>query len=139
MNEKDFYQQFEGLDQHVTQLRQKLESKKLEVGSLEKTLKEHTFIQHVLTNLKSTDPKEDPGKYCPAFYFVAEINEDNIVRSATPALYKSCPSCGKGQIVLMWYEQTYDSPEGDTWEKEAFIICDNQVHTLARFTADYRF
>jgi len=95
------------------------------------------------------DPKKgyrtyyDAGKYDTAYYFVAEIREDNIIASKKfkPALYEKCPKCNKKVPLLMWYSQTYDSPEGDTWEKEAFTIClDCKTrHKIKRIARDNRF
>lgn len=109
------------------------------LGQLEKNLKTKELIHQILTGLKTTPDKEDPGKDDTAFYFVAKITPEDIMRSDSPLLYNPCPSCKRNQPVLMTYEQTVDSPEGDTWEKEAFIFCKDGIHKLAHFVRSYRF
>lgn len=85
----------------------------------------------------------DPGKYDTAYYFVSEITEKEIVahKKLEPKLYGKCPDCKDKLPVLMWYTQTYDSPDGDTWEKEAFMICMpcEKIHSIKHLASSYRF
>lgn len=118
---EEFYKQFE------------------ELGKLEKDLGKKEMIQHVLTGLKNTPNERDPGKYGDAFYFVAEITSEDIIKSDSPSLYRQCPECKINRPVLMAYAQTEDSPFGDTWEKEAFIFCKEGVHKLAHAMRGHRF
>ena len=105
-------------------------------------------MQEAVRGLKSTPNQEDRGKSRPAFYFVKEIKPEkdnpeitfNIVSSSEPSLYRSCPECGEEKPVLMRYEQTYDSPEGDAWEKEAFTLCQKDgKHVLTKVIRPHRF
>ncbi len=137
---EEFYNQFEGLDSHVSQLDSNVKARRNEIGQLERSLETKQFMQKVLAGLKITPKQSDPGKYGPAFYFVAEITQGDIIRTGEPSLYKPCPECKTDQPVLMYYEQTEDSPWGDTWEKKAFIMCRKDgVHTLAYLSNSYRF
>lgn len=140
MKAEDFYYRFEGLDLQVSQLGNNAEVKRNEVKRLGQGLETKKFMQRVLTGLKRTPNHSDPGKYGPAFYFVAVITHDDIRRAEEPSLFETCLQCKIDQPVLMWYKQTYDSPWGDTWEKEAFIMCkEDGVHKLAHFCRDCRF
>lgn len=96
-----------------------------------------------------TDKKEkpnwhrgyDPGKCDTAYYFVSSITEKEIIASMefSPKLYGNCPECKDKQSVIMSYSQTEDSPDGDCWEKEAFIICCNKIHSIKKVSSSYRF
>jgi len=83
----------------------------------------------------------DPGKYDTAYYFVAKITEKDVIASHDfePKLYGNCPECNSKIPVIMWYAQTYDSPEGDTWEKDAFMICCDKIHKVKHVASSYRF
>ena len=96
------------------------------------------------TNRKKRDSLDkyyDPGKYDTAFYYVKSIEENNIKRTENfnPGISEKCPDCGKEALALMSYSQTYDSPEGDTWEKEAFIIHCDKIHYLKKIARSNRF
>ena len=109
--------------------------------ALESRVTHLEFIRRVLQGLQTTPQQRDPGKYGIAFYFVEEIKSEEIIRADAPSLHKPCPTCKTEYPVIMSYEQTYDSPEEDEWEKKAFIICGNckQVHGIAHFCRDHRF
>lgn len=83
----------------------------------------------------------DPGKYDTAYYFVSRISGEDIIanKEFEPKLYSSCPKCKKESPVIMSYEQTEDSPEGDTWEIEAFIICCEKIHKIKHSASSSRF
>lgn len=83
----------------------------------------------------------DPGKYDTAYYFVSSITEKDIIASKefSPKLYGNCPECKDKQPVIMSYSQTEDSPEGDTWEKDAFMLCCNKIHEVKHVRSSYRF
>jgi hypothetical protein len=87
----------------------------------------------------------DPGKYGPAYFFVKRIingeGRSEIVASKNfePVVFKNCPSCGEKTPLLMSYEQTEDTVDGDLWEAHAFIICCEKIHTIARTGSEYRF
>lgn len=147
MKIEEFYQQFEGLDSQIAYLEGETCRQREEVRTLEKRLEMGRFIRDVLNGLKRHE-ENDPGKNRRAFYFVSELTDNSIIgsRSNEPSLYKSCPRCGKNQPVLMWYAQTFDSPDGDNWASEAFVICEGglysckgRVYTLARFDSPDRF
>ncbi len=132
---REFYQQFDDLDSQIEELDIKIQNR----NNLERSLNTKRFMQQVLTGLEETKKQEDPGKCGRAFYFVAGITQNDIVESDRPSIYKPCPECGKLQPILMWYEQTFDSPDGDVWEKEAFIMCRDGVYKLAHVANDHRF
>lgn len=52
-----------------------------------------------------------------------------------------CAKCKSPQPVVERYVQTYDSPEGDAWLKEHFVLCldCNLTTTLKSRTSDDRF
>lgn len=83
----------------------------------------------------------DPGKYDIAYFYVARIEEKDIIprRDFNPGLTELCPECKKQNPVMMSYAQTYDSPDGDTWQKQAFLICCNKVQVLKRVATGGRF
>jgi hypothetical protein len=140
MKVEEFYNQFEGLDSQVSQLGSEVQSARNTAKRLERILETKKFMQQVLAGLRSTPFQNDPGKYGPAFYFVAEIIPDYIREANEPSLYKPCPLCKTDLPVLMRYEQTYDSPDGDIWVKEAFIMCkEDGIHRIEHISRDYRF
>jgi hypothetical protein len=51
-----------------------------------------------------------------------------------------CSKCKSAQPVIEHYVQTYDSPEGDAWLKEQFVLCleCNSTTTLKSETSDSR-
>ena len=97
------------------------------------------FLREAINCLKKTPQQEDPGKHETAWYFVAAISDEDIVRSNKPKMYKTCDECGTNQPALMTYSQTYDSYDGDTWAKEAFIICCAGKKNIAQVCRDHRF
>ncbi len=126
-NEQDimeaFFNQFDPIKGEIHDLESKLEKNRAECDGFEKELKEKKEIEVLLRGLRTAKTQRDPGKYSVACYFVQRIFEDDIVKSEKPALVKECVACKDKHPVLMSYQQTYDSPEGDTWEKNAFMIC----------------
>ncbi len=140
MKAEEFYKQFSGLDSQVSLLDGEVRLKKTELGHLENSLETKKFMQRVLAGLKTTPNQSDPGKHDPAFYFVAEIKCSDIKEAGEPSLYQPCPQCKADQPVLMLYLQTEDTPDGDTWEKDAFILCaEDGIYKLAHFESDHRF
>lgn len=83
----------------------------------------------------------DPGKYDTAYFYVKEISGEDIQPDSdfAPSLHEPCPKCGGHVPVIMSYNQTYDSPEGDKWQKQALLICCNNLNVLKTLTRDYRF
>lgn len=140
MDVKTFYKGFIGLDSQLVELNKQVKETDIQLSSLEQRLQTRKFMKKVITHLQSGQNERDPGKYGPAFYFVQEIRASDVRKADEPTVYHPCSTCGREQPVLMSYEQTYDSPEGDTWEKKAFIICaDGTYQELARVDRDYRF
>ena len=138
MNTEEFYAQF-GTENNLPSIYKRKAELTEEIRLLEEKIKTQSRIEDILSGLKTTPKQEDPGKSERAYYFVKEIKENNITPSDEPSLNQDCPNCKKKQPILMWYGQTEDSPEGDTWVKEAFIICCEKVHAIKSFARDYRF
>lgn len=84
---------------------------------------------------------EDPGKNEEAYYFVRKLKKDDAEASAIPRAYRKCEVTGKLVPLIMSYEQTYDSPEGDTWEKNVFYIRGDSmgIVDVEKFTRNDRF
>lgn len=113
----------------------------------------------VLETMADGNRYQDPGKYGPVFYVLDPVgrqalpeeyvNENHPHRLRRGALVKladarkvACPHCGRLQIETVKYHQTFDSPEGDTWVKEYFIVCEKCLKTWAtreQETKDGRF
>ena len=104
-------------------------------------LTEYQEVMDVVEGLKKTPKMNDPGKYGKAYYFVKRLDKDDAERSSSPGLQERCKATGKLVPLVMSYEQTYDSPEGDTWEKRIFYIRgDNRgVVEVTRFVREDRF
>lgn len=95
---------------------------------IEERISFYERVSQVIEGLQRTSTMRDPGKYGSAFYFVSVIDETSIYSAEQPVLYQKCTNCDSEQPVLMEYEQTYDSPDGDRWEKCAFILCADCKH-----------
>ena len=100
----------------------------------------------MMENVSTGRYSYDPGKYGPAYFYVKSIEdaEDSekrdIIHSFKPCLSAKCSSCNSKVPVLMSYEQTYDSPDGDMWEKIAFTVCScGTYNELSRVCQTHRF
>ncbi len=122
MKLEDFVAGFGGLESHIKSLENQKLIAEENYKKIEDRLASRKKIMDILNGLKTTPQQTDPGAYAPAYYFVKEITKDNIIDSAHPCLAMKCPQCKKTELVLMKYEQTVDSPDGDVWQKQAFVI-----------------
>ncbi len=116
------------------------------VGGLERTAEKHREDDEIRSGKREKPGYYrgyDPGKYDTAYYFVSKITEDDIIakKEFSPELYGNCPNCGINLPVLMLYTQTFDSPEGDYWQKEAIVLClgCEGIHTVKTVGSEYRF
>ena len=140
MDDEQFYARFNGLDEQISVLDNELSSEKAKIGELEKNLSGKRFVQKILNGLKSTPSQNDPGKYMPAYYFVKRITPNNVERSDEPSSYKECLKCKEERVVVMSYEQTEDSPMGDTWTKQVFTLClEDGAYNVKEFSMGGRF
>ncbi|MBI3572557.1 hypothetical protein HY091_03465 [Candidatus Kaiserbacteria bacterium] len=119
-------------------------------------------IQRILSGLKSSFVGNDPGKNSAAYFFIksfdgrkrrviaAEFLGAGFDRSRInyPVVPLStvdqhpCSTCGAEQPVIEQYLQTEDSPDGDTWLKEHFVLCFNcngLFTDIERWESDGRF
>lgn len=102
----------------------------------------------------STGWSRDPGKYSMLAYFVAKgggeaLIPELVAGKEVPGRYKvvplaevstsACPACGTQQPLVVTYEQTRDSPSGDTWQKMWLVICCGGVRVLDSKTSPDRF
>ena len=112
---------------------EKLEARARESGSrvhnLESELRDakSDFNRHsedlcFLEGLKASKQK-DPGKYCPAYYFVKEFSDKRVITSEKIALTRKCGTCQQENPVVVDYQQKYDSPEGDEWRARIYVLC----------------
>jgi hypothetical protein len=102
---------------------------------------------HFMESMTKTATVSDPGKYGPAMlgfkngrralplelldekgvtaaaanhYWVVPFDE--LDRSQTP-----CPACGQPKHVkICCHNQTYDSPSGDEWQLDTYVLCPEQ-------------
>lgn len=125
---KEVSEEKERLEERLNQLknqRNSLTNIQEAILGLERTKKE-----------KNSDEYFDPGKYGPAYFYCSGIGNDNIWHSEKPSLKEKCPSCEKRVLVLMYYAQTYDSPDYDEWTKTAFTVCVcgccNEIKSVSR-------
>jgi hypothetical protein len=123
MEASEYFAQFGNLEDELVSLEE-------EVGSLEQEIKDKKFIRSAVMGLQRQETPGKEGKYGPSFFFVEGISPRNIHRSENPVLFFCCPDCGKEQPVIQRYEQTFDGPEGDVWESEAFIVCEDRVYSV---------
>lgn len=56
-------------------------------------------------------------------------------------LHGECPHCKKSLPVIESYEQMYDSPGGDTWQKRVFTVCPtcSKINIITRRESANRF
>lgn len=120
-------------------LKGKSENDKTELKTLEKII----FAMQGLKKMQKQyqDRAYDPGKYDTAYFYAAFASENDIAASKKfkPRIYDKCPECSKKNPVMIKYEQTEDSPEGDTWEADAFAICCDKIRTIKHIGGDSRF
>ncbi|MEK6904669.1 MAG: hypothetical protein AABW87_03690 [Nanoarchaeota archaeon] len=140
LKEEDFPKQFGNIDAKIAGLSGEIGRLKHSESRLEDLLR----IKSIIEGLKTTPRQDDPGKCGTAYYFVKTITDNNIERAENPSLYRPCSICQTQQPVIMGYEQTFDSPDGDTWEKWAFIMCmskkcSERIEKVAHFERSYRF
>ena len=115
--------------------------------SLERRARVLEQIREAIDGLKKTktqmkkEKNYDPGKYDTAYFYAKSMDDKDIRPSLdfVPALHKPCPKCNRHVPVVMSYTQTYDSAEGDEWQKQALLICCNNLTVLKTFSSDYRF
>ncbi len=149
MEADEFCKKFKDLDsrrgslekilKHAKDQREKWDE---EADTLKRRMEEIDEIKAAIEGLKKKNHyRDDPGKYWPAYYFVKEMYADDAENSHIPSLFKPCPDCKKEQPVIMRYEQIYDSPSGDVWGKDIFLICDKdqKIYSLAQFRENGRF
>jgi hypothetical protein len=136
-----FYKQFKPLKSEIIRLEQKLEANRAERRTLESALEAKNDVEELLEGLRTGSTQADPGKSYVACHFAKQITDDDITKSKKYALFGICPDCKKNHPVLMSYEQVYDSPEGDKWQKKAFIICPSTltITVYEIITKDQRF
>lgn len=150
MNLEDFRKMFTKQEHLGTELYEKQRRLEAEIENSQKQLKElQSRLEQEGTMRKALrqlagERDSDPGKYGPAYYFVLEIvgkGESRDIRgSGVPSLHKECPMCKKTLPVVMMYEQTYDSPDGDRWTKVAFTMCPvDGIFPFTRADRDRRF
>ncbi|MFH0831703.1 MAG: hypothetical protein V1886_02445 [archaeon] len=136
-------------------LKSKSENDKTEIKTLEKIIfamqglkktKERCLESEEIRSGKKKMPYDswrdyDPGKCDTAYFYAKIVTENEIVASEKfkPHAYEKCPDCNKRNPIIVKYEQTEDSPEGDTWEAEAFAICCDKIRTIKHIGGDSRF
>ncbi len=52
--------------------------------------------------------------------------------------HENCPKCKKKVPLIRYYEQTEDSPDGDTWERVSFVICCGEARIIEKKVSDSR-
>ena len=153
MNKEDFFKQFEGLENDIANQSEELEKEERKFKALEQKLQKKIKLDRALKGLIDTPKFRDPGKYDTAYYFVKKIipaknnipggiHVKDIERTTEPSLYQKCHECTSGNEfpVIMSYEQTEDSPDGDTWEKDAFVVCpEHGLYRIAHSAKGERF
>lgn len=128
------------IDEDIRRIEEQIQDTKVrDLPPLKRKLESARLLREAINGFKGTPEQKDPGKYGKAWYFVGVITTNDMVSSDQPTLYHACDGCGKKQPVIMTYEQTFDSPEGDTWTKDAFTICCTGRNNIARVERDYRF
>jgi len=135
-------------------LKQDLESKQLEINSLSTGCKTLERILDTIDGLEKTQERYskrrkqvwggydyDPGKYDKAYFYVFSANKDEVIvaKDFKYHQYLKCDKCKKEQPLIVSYEQTADSPEGDTWEANAFIICCDKIQPFQTYVEADRF
>ncbi len=130
----DLRTKFHQAKQEVLHISEMLDEAKEAALSLELTI-------DVLEKIADGGHYQDPGKYGPAFYIfdstgrqvlpeecVGEnhpfLNRKDSLIKLADARTVACPHCGRLQIEIVKYHQTFDSPEGDEWAKEYFAVCE---------------
>ena len=120
------------------------------VSSLEEELKaaKHqsntaAYARTILAGVLEGWKKQDPGKYGPAYRFLAggrTVVAEELLTAEDLALAREkrisvvplervmhdpCPKCGPGKLlpVIEEYHQTADSYDGDTWTKRRLVAC----------------
>ncbi|HVE80645.1 MAG TPA: hypothetical protein VNA68_00675 [Candidatus Dormibacteraeota bacterium] len=113
-------------------------------------------IKEILAALPRCWNTADPGKYGAHYTFMdsdgypllvelllpeeVEVAENRrLVQTLAEVKHEECPSCGASQPLIRSYEQTFDSVDGDTWEKKYFVICCGKVQIIGREVKDHRF
>lgn len=74
---------------------------------------------------KAADKRPDPASLCD----LARLDG------------KNCPACGRNGLLLCKYQQTEDTPFGDTWTKSFYVLCvpcKGLVHAESR-SSSHRF
>jgi hypothetical protein len=118
------------------------------LDDLKKDIEECEKIQESIVGLKKTKermkhpsfPDYDLGKSHIEYFYCKNIDKDDIGHSDRPKLKKDCPGCDSQAPVLMSYEQSYDSPDGDKWTKTAFTVCEcGKYNELKSTSRNHRF
>ena len=140
MNREEFFGKFNGLEAEVSELNSQLRLRQSELEVLNERVARKSYVQDVLRGLEATPGMKDPGKSRAAYYFAREIVENNVYTSKEPSLEIKCVVCGEEKPVIVVYEQTEDSPDGDLWEKTAFTLCEKDgAYDVKNFSRSGRF
>lgn len=60
------------------------------------------------------------------------VSLDEVAKAA-------CPECGTEQPLIESYCQTFDSPDGDEWQKQRLVLCCGKVQVISTETRGMRF
>ena len=111
------------------------------VASLQKEETALELFLGAIDGLKTSWRDSDPGKYGPHWYatrhgkkawpreLISRAKRDD--RKPDPAAlcdfkeldHKNCPACKRLGAMLCCYQQTEDTPFGDTWTKTFYVLC----------------
>ncbi|OGZ52599.1 MAG: hypothetical protein A3B25_04045 [Candidatus Ryanbacteria bacterium RIFCSPLOWO2_01_FULL_48_26] len=118
-----------------------LSKKEAETERLRQAVNTVAAIHNAYLGLTSVWKEEDPGKYRPSYFLMNHKGDPLIPREVVPsekrgswglcsrlveienAWHLECPGCKEKRPVILRYHQTFDSPDGDTWEKRWNIYC----------------
>lgn len=67
------------------------------------------------------------------------VPQSSVVVGLDEVAKCSCPNCGTERPLIQSYHQTYDSPDGDEWQKQQLVLCCDAVQVIDTQTSEYRF
>ncbi|MEK6854976.1 MAG: hypothetical protein AABX73_02025 [Nanoarchaeota archaeon] len=139
MDYQQYAEQFKDIGEKIKESREKANILEHQAKKAKTEFESFSLMSHIIKELDLACDN-DPGKHGPAYFFVSAIGKRDISHSENPSLQEPCPSCNTQYPVIMSYDQTCDSPDGDTWTKEAFLMCPKDgISPIAIFHREHRF